>query len=159
VLESSVLASGLGIVASSIERVPLDVPADAPDVTPEVMLPALAPEAVPVPAPALAPVLDPALAPVLAPDSALAGGLELPHAVSHAREANATTATTGFRVPVRQRLLLAEAPSNARSWIIARPPKEKAARRDHGEPGQRKPETGRPPENRARLQISDVCAY
>ena len=123
------------------------------------MLPALAPEAVPVPAPALAPVLDPALAPVLAPDSALAGGLELPHAVSHAREANATTATTGFRVPVRQRLLLAEAPSNARSWIIARPPKEKAARRDHGEPGQRKPETGRPPENRARLQISDVCAY
>jgi hypothetical protein len=155
VLESSVLASGLGIVASSIEIVPLDVPADAPDVTPEAVLPALVPEAVPVPAPALAPVLDPALA----PDSALAGGLELPQAVSHAREANATTATTGVRVPVRQRLLLPGAPSNARSWIIARPPKEKAAPRDHGEPGQRKRETGRPPENRARLQISDVCAY
>jgi hypothetical protein len=127
VLESSVLASGLasglGIVASIIETVPLDMPADAPDV----VLPALAPEAVPVPAPALAPVLDPALAPVLAPDSTpLGGGLELPHAASHAREANATAATTGARAPMPPRRLLPGAPSNPRSWIMARPPKEKS---------------------------------
>jgi hypothetical protein len=116
-LESSVLASGLGIVASIIETVPLEMPAEVPDIAPEVGVPVVAPEATPVLVPVLAPVLEPALEPALAPalepDSALL--LEPPHAASHAREASAAEATSGVRVTMPQRLPLREAPSNLQS--------------------------------------------